>query len=840
MTDFVSLTENKTIARYEKQEARTIASEGFGASPISLKITESCLPQLITFIKDSLSKPDILIKELKATQSKEAPALRGLIKNLQKLSPETLALCSLNAMLHAFGKGDDMRKTALSLGGALSGELWVAKLLKDDAKLMQRIESVVRKKHSGLKQRQQAARSMAAANGYAVKKWTKEHTLKAGGLMAHLVLKGLPEVFYTYEGARKRVFPAVHEAAADIAAEAVQRVVLSRPVTFPSTTPPLMWTGLNAGGYADERLKGRITFLRKHSKIQASEARDAIRSGQMQPALDAVNALQAVPWTINKRVLGTMYYCIENQLHVKGLPRFTPYDKPPRTKPWEDMSEDERRAWRRRADKIETTNRGLIADRVLFEQDIGTAELLSVDERFYTPFNADWRGRVYPMSHFNFQRDDRVRALFLFADGAPIGVEGLHWLKMHVANCGDFGKISKRPIAERIEWVDANIEQIKLYAEIPLKELGWTNADKPFLFLAACMELASAIAHGPDYVTRLPVAFDGSCSGLQHLAAMTQDAATAKLVNISPSAEPQDVYHHVAAMVIESVKLDLTSEATIEVKREGKKPLRVPVRELAERCLAFGIDRKLVKRNVMTFSYASKKFGMAQQHKEDLMRPLETKVMAGELDEHPFGEDNGRTAAKYLAEKTYNAIEQTVPLPAEAMGFLQDIARALSHEGKPVRWTTPAGLPWVNAYFEPQCVRVRLWLHDASVTMKLATGDTREVDRNKSANGVAPNFVHACDAAHLMLTVNAAVEDGIRNIATVHDSFGCLAPMATRFNEIVREQFALMYIQHDVLAEVLEQSKCDLTEHNWHRLPEQVGRGNLNIEEIKHAPFAFA
>jgi len=41
----------------------------------------------------------------------------------------------------------------------------------------------------------------------------------------------------------------------------------------------------------------------------------------------------------------------------------------------------------------------------------------------------DWRGRVYGVPSFNLQREDRVRALFMFADGEPISDEGLKWLQ---------------------------------------------------------------------------------------------------------------------------------------------------------------------------------------------------------------------------------------------------------------------------------------------------------------------------------------------------------------------------------------------------------------------------
>jgi DNA-directed RNA polymerase len=144
-----------------------------------------------------------------------------------------------------------------------------------------------------------------------------------------------------------------------------------------------------------------------------------------------------------------------------------------------------------------------------------------------SPCNLDWRGRVYPLPFFNFQRSDLVRALHLFADGEPIGEEGLWWLKVHVANCGDFDKVSKAPFEERVKWTEDNAAVIRAIAENPLAEVPlamWSKADKPFLFLAACLEFSSALLRVglSAFVSTLPLSWDGSCSGLQHLCAMTR------------------------------------------------------------------------------------------------------------------------------------------------------------------------------------------------------------------------------------------------------------------------------------------------------------------------------
>jgi DNA-directed RNA polymerase len=246
----------------------------------------------------------------------------------------------------------------------------------------------------------------------------------------------------------------------------------------------------------------------------------------------------------------------------------------------------------------------------------------------------------------------------------------------------------------------------------------------------------------------------------------------------------------------------------------------------------------------MTYSYGSKVYGMTEQLREDLMRPLLKEVQLGKLEEHPFA-DGGYWTSKYLARHTFRAIEEIISGPAEAKKFLQKLARALSHEGKPLQWKTPVGIPWINRYHEPDTKQVKLWLDDRGVrvryTVKLAIGDQPEIDKTGAANGVAPNFVHALDAAHLLRTVNAALKEGITSLATVHDSFGCLPPRAARFRRLIREEFVRMYTEHDVLAEVYEQARADLSNPDAKRMPSgPPQKGSLEIGQLLDAEFAFS
>jgi DNA-directed RNA polymerase len=372
----------------------------------------------------------------------------------------------------------------------------------------------------------------------------------------------------------------------------------------------------------------------------------------------------------------------------------------------------------------------------------------------------------------------------------------------------------------------------------------WTQADSPFLFLAACKEMVNAIAVGPTFVTHMPVSFDGSCSGLQHLAAMTL-APEGSHVNLTNNAAPSDVYQLVADLAKKRIEADLSSDEMM-----GKVEKARPVKALAQMALKFGVDRKLVKRNVMTFAYSSKEFGMSEQHFEDTMEPLELKLLKKEIDAHPFGEseEEWRQCSRYLAKRVLAAIKDVVKGPAQAMEFMQKLAKALAHEGKPLAWTSPAGLPCINRYHENTTEVIELWCYDKGVKLRtqvtVATGYETPIAKEKAAAGIAPNFVHSHDAAHLLLTVAASADEGIADIATVHDSFGCLPSRATRFNQIIREQFLKMYTDHDVLSELLERARTDLTPANHWRLDEAIAampqKGTLDLTEILHARYAFA
>ena len=193
--------------------------------------------------------------------------------------------------------------------------------------------------------------------------------------------------------------------------------------------------------------------------------------------------------------------------------------------------------------------------KVLFE-----AHAYLDEKAIYFVHTLDSRGRIYPQAtYLNPQGSDLSRVLIAFSKGKPIkDADAKKWLANHGACCYGDG-LSKKTYAERISWVDDHKSDILTLAKDPGKSLDfWKKADKPWAFLAWCLEWSAFCEEGYGYVSHLPVAVDGTCNGFQHFAALTLSPDMAAHVNVLPSDHPRDLYQHVAeqakAMVEDRVR----------------------------------------------------------------------------------------------------------------------------------------------------------------------------------------------------------------------------------------------------------------------------------------------
>ena len=613
----------------------------------------------------------------------------------------------------------------------------------------------------------------------------------------------------------------------------VEQGIRNNAFVFPSAEPPELWTQVSKGGLPPNAW-ARISLISARHPRSESAVRKAIADGKMQPVLDAVNYLAGTAFTINKPVLTFMRRREDPKIQklsaeADALAR---QDEPRKLK-WPERQ------------KLAN----LKSELSVWELDIMAAKVLTSRDRFFVPLQIDFRGRINPLPFFNFTRSDCIRALFLFNRGEKIGEEGLFYLKAHVAACADGNKWStvERPgnldRAGRVAWTNDNLEVLRKVGNAVLRgedpaQWEWVlvgdnkTIGDPYQFVAACVELAQALEVGPSFVTRLPLTFDATCSGLQHMCMMMR-AEEGRLVNLT---KPESGGDHVTLHTLDGDTIDAVVEpdgpydfyslvgATVWRKRPD-------LRNFFKDGNPF--DRKIIKRPGMTYGYGSRPGGW-QKPKRGRGRP-KPKGMTEQIVEVLNERGMSATGAHKLAKAAYDVIEEMMPAAKTLRNFLEKIARLHTKCNKPMRWDNSLGLPVLNAYYgetKPQTFSVTI--NGKRRRTNLITGDTDDIDPQANTS-VTANFVHSSDACHLHMVANAASKEAIP-LVTIHDCFGATAPHARRLNEILREQFNELH-NHDWLAQVLLSAKCDLPKSVHAKLPELPKRGTLDDAGVLQSLF---
>lgn len=579
----------------------------------------------------------------------------------------------------------------------------------------------------------------------------------------------------------KRVF--LSEAVMAQITEVKGFVAISSPMYGPCVEPPLDWTTPNDGGFHTHNLR------RTHRNLVRATAatRGLYREAVMPKVLRAVNGLQRTAWAVNGALLDTILAV--GATNSKGEIVLTA-DSGPRPAPptWVTPETDtktldgdrlvEWKAWKRRMAEWYTQRKLRSTRFARFYSATRAAEYLRDYPAIYFVYFADSRGRLYPMTYgLNPQGSDLQKALIHAAHGKPLATpDAVKWFLVHGAN--KFG-FDKAPLAERMAWVRERHDLIMAMGTDPQNNLGWMDADKPLQFLAWCMEYTAWMVQPEGFVSRLPISMDGSCNGLQHLSALLRDEIGGAATNLIPAKEMADVYGLVAAKAYERMK-------------KGSDKVDA---DLMQRWLEHGISRKAVKRAVMCTPYGVTRTSATEYVIEDYLKDEHVK--------HPFQPQEYGQAALTLMHFVWPAIGDVIVKGREAMAWLRSsatkIVKAMPVEQDGlITWETPSGFPAAQAYYEVDIHRIHTNLFNTLRVRVLTESD--DPSRNKHASGMAPNFVHSMDAAHLHLTTVAALDHGIDFLAMIHDDYGTLAADAEVLFRLIRQQFVAMYQSHDPLA----------------------------------------
>ena len=563
----------------------------------------------------------------------------------------------------------------------------------------------------------------------------------------------------------------------------------TKPVVLPCVEKPLPWSTPHNGGYHTEQMREKyciLTAFHKRDRLKLLEKAD------MPAVYRGINAVQSTGWKINKPVLAVMKHLWEHKKDWGVLPEIKELELPPRL-PNMDTDPEVLREWKRQTSEVHNKRVRQVSRRLNLKRTIDVAEQFK-DRTLYYVYQCDFRGRLYAQGAGpNPQGTDYQKGLLMFEEGRPIGEAGVAWLAIHVANCFGVDKVS---LAERIHWTLNNQASVLQVCEDPLSNRWWTEADQPWLFLAACYEWAGYVEKGVDFVTHLPVSVDGSCNGLQHYSAMLRDPVGGEATNLVPMDTPQDIYGRVANVTV------------------AKDPTLNGI-----------VTRSVAKRPVMVLPYG----GTLASCKDYVRAALRE-------GGHTFDKER----EDQIAMLVWNSIGDVVVAAKEGMAYLRKLASAMSKKKEHVSWVTPSGWPVLQQYFDLKKGLVNIKSYGKRVQFVFHEPKLDTVDGRRSGQGLPPNFVHSLDAAALVGMVNLALDQGITSFSVVHDSFGTLACDMDMLGACIRTSFVHMYTDHDVLEELRQRVVETVGPRIAKNLPPVPDKGKLDINGVLESPFFFA
>jgi len=610
------------------------------------------------------------------------------------------------------------------------------------------------------------------------------------------------------------------QAALDWINEYDEAASLMYPDKAPCVIPPDPWTAMDQGGYYSPALRNStrmvLTKHPKHKKI--------LQKTDLTKVIEAVNIIQQTEWSVNTKVLEVIrtVWAMNMQIGMPGSVPLVAQPSPfPETKK-EEMTPEQYAQfvqWKRETSETYTNERERQSKCLQVARIMRVASDYAQYDKFWYVWTLDFRGRMYAAtSGFSPQGPDVAKGMLRFSAGKPVGVRGLFWHKVHGANKYGFDKVDNH---ERVKWVDDNHEHFIRAASDPLAYTEvWGKADKPYQFLAWLFEYKAMydgrlVGRSPEeFVSYLPIGLDGSCNGLQHFSAMLRDEKGGQATNLLPGPVPSDIYRIVADVCFN------------KVKAKALEPEAEVFKQWIEFANTYGqgkLPRGVAKRPVMTMPYGSTRQSCTGYICDAVTS--ENKDFFGKL--YAF------RASVALTPLLWSSIGEVVIAARQGMDWLQKCSTAMSKLGLGVSWKTSDG--FVVHLYEREIELSRINTQLAGTFFVKVGNYTEKLNKAAQRNGVAPNFVHSQDAAHLRATSRMAAEHGITSLAVIHDDYGTHAADTDKLHRIIRQCFVKEYQDRDPLADF----------KNWQELisktemPPMPVKGSLDITKVMESEFFF-
>ena len=778
------------------------------------------------------------------------PLLIQIVDNEGNFNADIVSYIGLRSLLDSITMKWTLQKASLRIGACLQDEVNFSKFKHEYVHTYDKVRRDLKERTQDYFHKKYSLERAMKNKGMSLEDWEdKKAQLGLWVIQKIIDATGIIEVKLLKEGRKKAMkYVVANEKTLAWISKKNERQQLLTPLFYPTVIKPQRWVHPFKGGYHGTTRQQTLVKTRNNGYLEDISN----KVDEMKEVYDAINNIQNTAWQINKPVLEVMETLWEREVHVKDMPQNLELPLPPKPvnfddtkegrklfKEWRDSHQEEWRSWKHRASKVHQQRTKNFSKRLQVQKVIHLGNKFKDEQAIYFPHQMDFRGRIYPLAMFlHPQGAPYSRALLKFKNKYRMGDDASSggWLAVHGANM--FGK-DKLTFDERISFIQENSDKIVGCAENPYENTWWMEGDSPYGFLAFCFEWKGFMEEGDNFKTSLPVNLDGTCNGLQIISLLLRDKVGGEAVNLLPVEKPQDIYRNVSDMVTEA--LENEEDETVYLNYKSKK-------ELAQDWLALGVNRKVAKRPVMIIPYSGTLYACRQYIEDHVTELKDEGIFHNWKVQNQDGDDIEKLLppTQYLANIMWEKINENVPKARELMNWLRIIAKVISRQNLPIRWTTPLGFPVVQCYRTVKSRRIETKMGDSIVKLSFIR-ETDNIDRQRQSAGISPNLIHSLDSACCLATINEMKKMGIDDFSMIHDSYGTSAVFVSKMSEALRNVFHKMF-SVDILQQFYDEA-CEIIEtiqdpeerqRAYDEIPPMPAMGELKLDDLLNSQYFFS
>ena len=373
------------------------------------------------------------------------------------------------------------------------------------------------------------------------------------------------------------------------------------------------------------------------------------------------------------------------------------------------------------------------------------------------------------------------------------------------------------------------------------------NSKEPFQFLACVISYYDYINYNIEI--RIPILFDASCSGIQHLSALTTDTKIAQLVNLLNNDSPSDFYQYCLDEIVKIIN---------SIPDNGFN------KGFKDKILKLNIDRKWLKHSIMTIPYNVTNIGISDKltkyfesfylDKNELIKLESGKVDLNQIKKDkqnilpykkdtikkdklinkdqvkntnreenkgtyiyiPFKEilfnendeanNNLYFTSKellYFSSLVKNTVLNIIPPFTNLKNYFDNMIEIMKKLDLPVYWQTPAGMTvsMSNRIMLSKQIKTKLIKKAKPISILIPTD---QIDYKNIKTGLMPNFIHSLDASNIHILIKNIFKLNKQNINlfTIHDCFASDYKEIALIELLVKHSFVELYFRKNYLEHI--------------------------------------